>query len=138
MIFTCFRKALSGILDNMVETINDRIKKVRLELGLSQVKFCKEIFLTPGHYAGLELNNRKTNSRIIKLVSVIYNVREEYLKTGNEPMFSKTPDLKLQKILGIFQELPDEYKDYILQQIAELKKLRHKAEKRYQQTVIDK
>jgi transcriptional regulator with XRE-family HTH domain len=113
----------------MAETINDRIKKVRLALGLSQVKFCREIFLSPGHYAGIELYNREVNKRIIKLISVIYNVREEYLKTGKEPIFSKVPDLKLQKMVGIFQELPDEYKDYILQQIDQLKKLRIKTEK---------
>jgi transcriptional regulator with XRE-family HTH domain len=115
----------------MAETINDRIKKIRQELGLSQVKFCKEIFLSPGHYAGIELNNREVNRRIIKLVSVIYNAREDYLKTGKEPMFSKMPDLKLQKMISIFQELPDEYKDYILQQIDQLKKLRLRAEKKW-------
>jgi transcriptional regulator with XRE-family HTH domain len=114
----------------MVETINERIKKVRLELGLSQVKFCREIFLSPGHYAGIELYDREVNKRIIKLVSVIYNVREEYLKTGKEPIFSKLPDLKLQKMIGIFQELPDEYKDYILLQIEQLKRLRLKTEKK--------
>lgn len=113
----------------MTETINDRIKKIRLKLGLSQVKFCKEIFLSPGHYASIELYNREVNSRIIKLISVIYNVREEYLKTGKEPMFSKIPDIKLQKIIGVFQELPDEYKDYILQQIDLIKKLRQRTEK---------
>ena len=113
----------------MAETINDRIKKVRLELGLSQVKFCREIFLSPGHYAGIELKNRKVNNRIIKLVSVIYNVREEYLKKGKEPVFSKAPDLKLQKLIGIFQELPDVYKDCVLQQIEQIKKLRFKTEK---------
>jgi transcriptional regulator with XRE-family HTH domain len=113
----------------MAETINDRIKKVRLKLGLSQVKFCKEIFLSPGHYASIELYNREVNNRVIKLISVIYNVREEYLKTGKEPMFSKVPDLKLQKMIGIFQELPDEYKDYILQQIDQIKKLRSRTEK---------
>jgi len=113
----------------MVETINDRIKKIRLKLGLSQVKFCREIFLSPGHYAGIELYNREVNNRVIKLISVIYNVKEEYLKTGKEPMFAKIPDLKLQKMIGIFQELPDEYKDYILHQIDQVKKLRLKTEK---------
>jgi len=44
-------------------------------------------------------------------------------------MFSKIPDVKLQKIIGVFQELPDEYKDYILQQIDLIKKLRQRTEK---------
>jgi transcriptional regulator with XRE-family HTH domain len=114
----------------MAESINDRIKKVRLKLGLSQTRFCREIYLTSGHYAGLELNYREANQRIVKLVSVIYNVREEYLLLGKEPMFSKAPDLKLQKMIRIFQELPDEYKDYVLQQIEQLKKLRLKTEQK--------
>jgi len=125
-----FLKINPDIIWKMAETINDRIKKVRLELGLSQAKFCKGIFLSPGHYAGIELYNREVNKRIIKLVSVIYNVREDYLETGREPIFSKEPDLKLQKMTGIFQELPDEYKDYVLQQIDLLKKLRLRTEKK--------
>ena len=46
-------------------------------------------------------------------------------------MFAKTPDLKLQKMIGLFQEMPDEYKDYILQQISQLKKLRLNTEKKF-------
>ena len=120
----------------MAETINDRIKKIRLELGLSQVKFCREIFLSLGHYAGIELYNREVNKRVIKLISVIYNVREEYLKSGKEPMFAKKPDMKLQKMIGMFQEMPDEYKDYILQQISQLKILRLKTVKNPSQTLF--
>jgi transcriptional regulator with XRE-family HTH domain len=111
------------------ETINDRIKRVRLECGLSQAKFCKAIFLTPGHYAGIELNQREVNQRIIKLVSVIYNVSEDYLKMGREPIFTQSPDPKLQRMTAIFQELPDEYKDFILQQIEQLKNLHKVVEK---------
>jgi transcriptional regulator with XRE-family HTH domain len=112
------------------ETVNDRIKRVRLESGLSQAKFCKAIFLTPGHYAGIELNQRDVNQRVQKLVSVIYNVSEDFLKTGKEPMFTIAPDPKLQRMMAIFQELPDECKDYILQQIEQLKKLHSKIEQR--------
>jgi DNA-binding transcriptional regulator YiaG len=39
--------------------INDRIKQVRKALQMSQVQFCKGIFLTDGHYAGIELGNRR-------------------------------------------------------------------------------
>jgi transcriptional regulator with XRE-family HTH domain len=105
------------------ETVNDRIKRVRLECGLSQAKFCKAIFLTPGHYAGIELNQREVNQRTIKLVAITYNVSEDYLKTGREPVFTQDPDPKLQRMISVFQELPDECKDYILQQIELLKKL---------------
>jgi transcriptional regulator with XRE-family HTH domain len=108
------------------ETINDRIKRVRKELNLSQKVFCKGIMLTPGHYAGIELNNRAVNDRIIKLVTTIYHVNERFLRTGEGGIFDEIPDQKLQQLIGIFQSLPEDYKDYILLQIEQLKKLREK------------
>jgi transcriptional regulator with XRE-family HTH domain len=62
--------------------VNERIKQVRIALGLSQANFCRDIFLTSGHYAELELGNRRVNARIIKLIGVIYGVNEHFLKTG--------------------------------------------------------
>jgi transcriptional regulator with XRE-family HTH domain len=44
-----------------LKTVNDRIKQVRRELDLSQKAFCTGIFLSPGHYAEIELNNRAAN-----------------------------------------------------------------------------
>jgi transcriptional regulator with XRE-family HTH domain len=108
------------------ETVNDRIKRVRQELKLSQKAFCKEILLSPGHYAEIELNNRAVNDRIIKLVSTIYQVNETYLRTGEGGIFDEIPDQKLQQLISIFQSLPEDYKDYILQQIEQLKKLHKK------------
>jgi transcriptional regulator with XRE-family HTH domain len=109
------------------ETTNERIKQVRKELKLSQAKFCKAIFLSKGHYAEIELGNRKVNSRIIKLVATIYHVNEEFLRTGQGEMFSTKPDLRLERMITLFQEFPPDYQDYILQQIELLKKLRQKA-----------
>jgi transcriptional regulator with XRE-family HTH domain len=108
------------------ETVNDRIKRVRQELNLSQKAFCKGIFFSPGHYAEIELNNRAVNERIIKLVSTIYHVNETYLRTGEGGIFDEIPDPKLQQMISIFQGLPEDYKDYILLQIEQLKKLHKK------------
>jgi transcriptional regulator with XRE-family HTH domain len=108
------------------ETVNDRLKRVRQELNLSQKAFCTGILLTPGHYAGIELNQRAVNERTIKLVSTIYRVNENFLRTGEGGVFDEIPDQKLQQMISIFQGLPEDYKDYILQQIEELKKLHKK------------
>jgi transcriptional regulator with XRE-family HTH domain len=108
------------------KTVNERIKLVRQSLQLSQAKFCKAIFLSNGHYAELELGNRKVNSRIIKLVATIYHVSERYLQTGKGDMFNTEPDQQLDQMIALFQEFPPVYKDYILQQIELLKKLRQK------------
>jgi transcriptional regulator with XRE-family HTH domain len=103
--------------------VNERIKQIRQTLQLSQAKFCKEIFLANGHYAGIELGNRRVNDRTIKLISTIYGVNERFLRTGEGEMFDKTPDYKLAQVARIFQELPADFQDYILQQIEGLKKL---------------
>jgi transcriptional regulator with XRE-family HTH domain len=108
------------------ETVNDRIKRVRLELKLSQAKFCKGIFLTSGHYAEIELGNRRVNLRMIKLIGTIYGVNETFLKTGKGSMFIKETDPKLDNLVRIFQELPPDFQDYILLQIEQLKKITHK------------
>jgi transcriptional regulator with XRE-family HTH domain len=112
-----------GAVKSFNSAVNERVKQVRLALGLSQAKFCKEIFLTSGHYAEIELGNRRINARIIKLIGVIYGVNEHFLKTGEGNMFDKTVDGKIGQIVRIFGELPPEFQDYILQQIEQLKKL---------------
>jgi transcriptional regulator with XRE-family HTH domain len=116
-------KAVSG---KKPETINDRVKRIRLELKLSQAKFCNGILLTAGHYAEIELGNRKVNPRMIKLLVTVYGVNENFLRTGQGELFAKKPDPKLDSIIRIFQELPPDFQDYILLQIEQLKKLHKK------------
>ena len=105
------------------ETINDRIKHVRLALGLSQAKFCRGIPLTSGHYAEIELGNRKVNQRTIKLLTSSYGVNEDFLKTGRGEVFTTTPDPKLEELIRLFNDLPSDFQSFILRQIKELKKL---------------
>jgi transcriptional regulator with XRE-family HTH domain len=116
-------KAPSG---KKTETINDRIKQVRLELKLSQAKFCKGILLTAGHYAEIELGNRQVNPRMVKLLVTVYGVSETFLRTGEGDMFTQKTDPRLDSIIQIFQELPPHFQDYIMLQIEELKKLHKK------------
>jgi transcriptional regulator with XRE-family HTH domain len=105
------------------KAINGRIKQIRQALNLTQMQFCEKIFLTGGHYAGIELGNRRVNDRTIKLIVTIFGVHERFLRTGEGEMFDKTPDYKLAQVVHIFQELPTDFQDYILKQIEELQKL---------------
>jgi transcriptional regulator with XRE-family HTH domain len=108
------------------ETINDRVKRVRLELKLSQAKFCKGILLTAGHYAEIELGNRRVNPRMVKLLVAAYGVNETFLKTGKGEIFTRKTDPRLDSMIRIFQELPPDFQDYILRQIEDLEKLHKK------------
>lgn len=67
-------------------TINQRVKQVRQALNLSQAKFAKEISISNGYIAGIELENRNVNDRIIKLISATFNVNEHWLRTGEGDM----------------------------------------------------
>lgn len=101
-------------------TINQRIKEVRLALGLSQAKFAKAISISNGYIAGIELGNRNVNDRLIKLISVTFNVRENWLKNGEGNMFSEQPNQLLELASATFKELKPAYQEYIIKQIDQL------------------
>lgn len=107
-------------------TINQRIKELRQSLCLSQAKFAKEISISNGYIAGIELGNRKVNDRLVKLISVTFNANEEWLKTGNGEMFNKQPDQSLDLAYSTFKELKPEYQEYVLKQIDQLLEIQRK------------
>lgn len=107
-------------------TVNQRIKEVRLALGLSQAKFAQAISISNGYIAGIELGNRNVNDRLIKLVSATYNVSEEWLKTGEGSMFKEQPNQLTELATSIFKELKPEYQEYVLKQIDQLLEIQNK------------
>jgi len=104
-------------------SVNERLKLIRQTLKMSQAKFCGGIFLTNGHYAELELGNRRINDRTIKLICVMYGVNERYLRTGNGEMFNPEVNPTLDRLNQLFQDLPDEFQDYVFKQLEALNQL---------------
>lgn len=98
-------------------TINHRVKQVREALRLSQVQFSRVISLSSGYLAGVEVEKRKVNARLIKLISSSFKVNAEWLKTGDGEMFSQNPDEKFTKLVSLYKELDPEFQEYILKQI---------------------
>ncbi|MDR0629349.1 MAG: helix-turn-helix domain-containing protein [Treponema sp.] len=103
--------------DSIVVTVNRRIKQVREALKLSQVQFSRVISLSSGYLAGVEVEKRKANDRIIKLICSSFNVNETWLKTGEGEMFSLNPDEECTKLVSLYKELDPKFQDYILKQI---------------------
>lgn len=101
-------------------SINQRIKQVRKSLRLSQAKFAKNLCLSSGYFAGIELENRRVNDRIVKLICVTYGVNEGWLKTGDGEMYSVYYDARTEQTLKVFRELKSEYQDYILKLVENL------------------
>jgi transcriptional regulator with XRE-family HTH domain len=101
-------------------TISKRIKHVRQTLNMSQVEFAKAIYISNGYIAELECEHRRVNDRIIHLISLTFGVSEEWLKLGEGDMFYKTPDEKIQRMIGLFNELTPKFQDYVMLQIEQL------------------
>ena len=112
----------------MLMKINERIKQVRQELGLSQAKFAAGISISNGYIAGLELGNRNDNERIIKLICATYNVNEDWLKTGDGVMFNSSVDPRTEHAAAIFQRLNPKFQKYALEQIEKLLELQSQSE----------
>ena len=107
-------------------TVNQRIKELRLKLGLSQAKFAKAISISNGYIAGLELGNRHVNDRLIKLICITFDVREDWLKTGTGSIFNEEPNQLADRAYSTFKALKPEYQDYVLKQIDQLLEIQSK------------
>jgi transcriptional regulator with XRE-family HTH domain len=120
-IFMLFFTSWKGIC--MAITVNARLKTIRTTLKLSQSDFAKGIHLRQSSYARLELEQRGVNNRIIELVATRYGINKDYILTGKGDMFDVRPNLKLQEMIDIFNELDGVFQDYILTQIKEILKV---------------
>ena len=90
-------------------TIHQRLRFLRKTLKLPQAVFARDISISSGYLAGLELGNRRMNPRIIRLICSTYNVNPRWLETGEGEMFLKTPGDKLEKLTGIFKQQKGKY-----------------------------
>ena len=114
----------------MIAKIQDRFIAVREALGLTQRDFCKGIYLSQPYYAQIENGSRPVNNRIIALICSQYGVNKEFLLNGNGELFTEDlPDIQLQQLLEIFNELEKPFKDYIIMQINQLKEAVNKSKK---------
>ena len=105
----------------MIANMNERLIKIREELGISQREFCKNIFVSQSYYAQIESGARPLNDRIILLICSQYSVNKEYILTGKGEIFSEDlPDIQLKQLLEIFDKLEKPFKEYIILQVKQL------------------
>lgn len=68
--------------------IGERIKSLRKELKLTQAEFGEKIGLKPTAVLMYEKNQRGVSDQSIQLICQAFNVREAWLRDGEEPMQS--------------------------------------------------
>jgi transcriptional regulator with XRE-family HTH domain len=69
--------------------IGDRIKEVRIKLGLKQGEFAKRIEFSQGAFSDFEGNMKPIADKYIKLICLEFGINEDWLRTGNGDMFRK-------------------------------------------------
>ena len=82
--------------------MKERIKKIRESLGLSQKEFSERIHIGSSTLAMLETGDRKIKDIHISLICTEFNVNENWLRTGEGPMFRETPSATIDKLAQEF------------------------------------
>lgn len=72
--------------------MNERIKELRLKLGLSQEDFGRWLGVGRGAITNIELNKVEPKPLFVSLICKTYGVRESWLRTGEGPMYTERND----------------------------------------------
>ncbi|MFP3088936.1 helix-turn-helix domain-containing protein [Treponema sp. TIM-1] len=84
---------------------------------MSQREFSKRIYITQSFYGDIELGKKKLNDRIMQLISTQFNVNKEWIKTGNGEIFnSPPPDIRRERLIEIYTQLPEWLQDCLIEQ----------------------
>lgn len=73
----------------MNETINQRIKKLRKVLDLTQQEFAERIGSVQNTITGYETGRRGPSNQVVTLICREFGVNEAWLRTGDGEMFIK-------------------------------------------------
>lgn len=102
--------------------MNERLKKLRKTLDLTQQKFGERIGVKGNTIAQYELGRNEPIDAVINLICREFNVNEEWLRTGTGDMFlpvDRNADIaKLTKML--FDEESDSFKNRFVSMLANL------------------
>lgn len=80
--------------------IHERIKYLRKNiLKLSQEDFSKKLGLSRSNIGNIEVGRINVTDRVVADISTQYNVNEEWLRNGTEPMFIEPDTFSLDEFL---------------------------------------
>lgn len=81
-------------------TINERIKFLRKEKGLTQKTLASTLGITQSGVSFLEQEGSSVSDQTIKLICTVFGVREEWLRTGEGEMYSSTELFSLDRFVA--------------------------------------
>jgi len=81
--------------------LEERIKELRKELGLTQTEFAERIGSAQNTITGYETGRRVPSSQVITLIARTFDVNETWLRTGEGAMFNEvTRDERVAEFVG--------------------------------------
>lgn len=81
-------------------TINERICHLRKDiLKLNQTDFAEAIGMKQRGVSYMEQNSATVTDKTIKTICLVYNISEDWLRNGTEPMYITEPTFSLDKFV---------------------------------------
>lgn len=112
--------------------MNERIKKLRRALELTQKEFASRLGIKQNTIAKYETNRGNPTVAVISLICREFNVNEEWLRTGNGSMFKASEESAVSKlcrevhasvieagIIRAYFRIPPEIRDTFMRRLME-------------------
>lgn len=96
----------------------ERIKQVRQMAGKTQLQFSEALGLSRNYIAMIEIGQREPSDRTISDICRIFDVREEWLRDGLEPMRSPmNKEEEIAELVGSALSGSNEFKKAVIRMI---------------------
>ena len=116
--------------------MDERLKQLRKELGLTQQEFSDKIGIKRNTFAQYENGRNEPIDAVVRLICSTYNVNEEWLRTGSGTMFvSKNTNMRVQawidkvlagrpediryRAVSLLADMPEEWWDILADRLAQ-------------------
>lgn len=99
--------------------MNNRIRKIRKALNLSQKEFAEKIGLKQNSISYMEKDGSTVTEQNIKTICSQFNVNENWLRTGNGKMFIEN-ERKQREFFDVFDNLSPILQDYLIKTAKDL------------------
>ena len=96
-----------------MSNINERFRKVREHLKLTQTDFATMANRTRSEISNIEYNKTSPKEEVIKAVCAAHGINRRYLETGEEPMLMPAPEEDTAYINDLMNELDNPFYDTI-------------------------
>lgn len=98
--------------------MNERIKEIRASAGLTQAQFAERLNLSRNYVAMIEIGQREPGDRTIADICRVFDIREEWLRDGLEPMRSpKSREEEVSEMVAKALNGDNEFKKAVIRMI---------------------